>query len=245
MKIYLKLSLILLIFTHLGINIFGTSEIYATGSFEVPQIDEHFDQVKSGPSPDTPKSITHQPVEEPGFWDKVGKGINQKWNQFTDFISNTWDKTKDIASETWDWIINLFKKMTQVIVDTLSDVLDWISENIVPLVVTLIIAVVAIILIIYGSVTIGVSILVGMVISLVISLILNDGKFDGTTLWEMAIGGLLGPIGFGFSKGAQILLRTPLIKKIFTSITTSRFIGSIFQGGKNLISKSPQWVQTW
>ncbi|MGA8942584.1 MAG: hypothetical protein WB502_07670 [Thermoactinomyces sp.] len=67
------------------------------GSFEIPEINEDFNQGKQGPAPAKETSIT-KTKQEKGFFDKMGN-----------FFSNTWEKTKQGVKKATDWTVSKAK----------------------------------------------------------------------------------------------------------------------------------------
>ncbi|MBA4601987.1 hypothetical protein [Thermoactinomyces mirandus] len=58
-----------------GTGILGSSgQVYAGGgTFDVPEINDHFDQVNPSPEPQKPAPVTQPAKEDSGFWDWITK----------------------------------------------------------------------------------------------------------------------------------------------------------------------------
>lgn len=72
------LLMLLLAFAVAGV--FGQSTVQAAGEFEVPTINDHFNQVEKGPEPKKEKIVTQNPPkEEKGFRKKLVMVSQMLW----------------------------------------------------------------------------------------------------------------------------------------------------------------------
>lgn len=78
------------------------------GSFNVPQVNDHFDQVKQGPTPVKESLVTKSQSSgnKPGMWNSFKNACSNAWNGFKNGISSAWEGTKHAVSSAW----NSFKK---------------------------------------------------------------------------------------------------------------------------------------
>lgn len=98
------LLMLLLAFAVAGV--FGQSTVQAAGEFEVPTINDHFNQVEKGPEPKKEKIVTQNPPkEEKGFFEKIGDGISDAVDWVSDTASDVWNLGVDVAATAWDWIV--------------------------------------------------------------------------------------------------------------------------------------------
>lgn len=232
------LIFILLIST--GILISG-GEVYANGGFEVPKINDHFDEVNPGPQLQTPESVTQPAKEESGIWDQVTEPISKGFNWIGEKVSGAWEKTKEFCAEAWNELVEFFHKMAEVIVDSLSAVWDWIVKYKEYIAFTGV--VILGIVLCFVAPPLGAAVLSGVALSFIISVALNDGKIDKTTFLEGAIGGLLGLCGMGIAGGLTRGLATGLGQKLITGLANSKVLGPILLKGSKLISKLPSPLQ--
>lgn len=206
------------------------------GSFEVPNVDDHFEEVKPGPEPADEKHFTQKVEKKSHSPEKTGNPIKDGWNWFTGKVSEAWEDTKEFFGDLWDWFTEVCAKMVEVVVDGLSAAWEWIKDNIgyIAAGAVLIIGVV----LCFVAPPLGASILIGMGLSFGISWLIN-GEITQDTFLEAAIGGVLGAIGLGIAGGAARALAGSLGSRLITSITGSRLLGPLASGLRNLAGKLP------
>ncbi|MBA4493982.1 hypothetical protein ACFO25_14200 [Paenactinomyces guangxiensis] len=89
---------------------FGFGEVHATGgSFDVPEVNDHFDRVEKGPAPKKQESINQNATKENGFWDAVG-------NMF----SKAWEWTKGTVADAGDWLGEILSEINKVGVENIG-----------------------------------------------------------------------------------------------------------------------------
>ncbi|MBA4549926.1 DUF2974 domain-containing protein [Thermoactinomyces intermedius] len=88
-----------ILFLILIVSFIGIQPVGATkgGSFEIPSVNDDFNQVKPGPAPAKEISVS-ETKQEKGFFDKV-----------RDFFSSTWEKGKSGIKKASDWIVSKAK----------------------------------------------------------------------------------------------------------------------------------------
>ena len=126
-------------------SVLSIGPAYATGggSFDIPEINEDFNEGKPAPTP-APSNETNitETKQEKGFLNRAGDFISGSWNKLKDGVSNSWDKlkngvsnslnklkngvkntwnsatsaTKKAAKEAWDWMTSTAGKITGGIV---------------------------------------------------------------------------------------------------------------------------------
>ncbi|SEM94248.1 Protein of unknown function [Lihuaxuella thermophila] len=79
------------------------------GSFQVPQVNDHFNQFQQGPAPKKTELVTPTVKEEGGFWDRTAKAI-----------SGAWDWTADKLSGLWDWLKGALAKIVEFVVENVK-----------------------------------------------------------------------------------------------------------------------------
>jgi len=222
MGTYFYRFFVIFLLVFVGPSVLGIGEVHATGGFDVPEVNDQFNNYEKSPATTKDQPINSQPVkEEKGILDRITQPISDAWDWTVDKISGAWEWTKETASNIWDWFVEVLSKMTEVVVDALSAAWDWLKENIVTigLAVGLIvlIAIAAELIAVGGVIVIGAlevssavvggAILVGIAISGLFSWL--SGSDLNETLSDMLIGGISGGIG-GF----------------FGSLTTASVAGS-------------------
>ncbi|MBA4603671.1 hypothetical protein [Thermoactinomyces mirandus] len=82
--------------------VFGASPVFATGgSFDVPQVDSHFEQVQ----PDPPSTKEEQidsglpKKNNPGFWKRIITSFKNVGNKMKETAVHIWQKTTEFVSE--------------------------------------------------------------------------------------------------------------------------------------------------
>ncbi|WP_198059872.1 hypothetical protein, partial [Thermoactinomyces sp. CICC 10521] len=129
MNKYFYRFMIIVLLTFVGVGILGSGQVQASGgSFNVPQVNDHFEKVQKGPAPEKEPSLSQEPQKEHGTWDWLTKPLKSAWNSTKETVSSAWNKTKEVCSEAWDWICNVCDQMTKVVVDGLSSAWDWIVK---------------------------------------------------------------------------------------------------------------------
>ncbi|MGA8941552.1 MAG: hypothetical protein WB502_02385 [Thermoactinomyces sp.] len=103
MKILHQASVIL--FFVLVVGFMGIQPVGATGggSFEIPDINDNFNQVEQGPAPAKERPIMES-RQEKGFFDKVGDFFSSTWEKTKSGIKRATDWTASIAKDAWDWL---------------------------------------------------------------------------------------------------------------------------------------------
>jgi hypothetical protein len=239
-KFFYGFLLLLLVFI-VGAGCYS-SQAYAAGSFQVPQVNDHFDKGKEDPPP-SKTQLPPQPEkkDEGGFWHSVTKPFKSAWNWASDKASDAWNWTKDKASQLWDWICKVCDKIAKVVVDALSATWNWIVKykEYIACAAVVIVGVV----LCFVAPPLGAAVLSGAALSFLISAGLNGGKIDKHTFMDAAIGGLLGLCGAGIAGGASRALATGVGQKLLTGLAESRFMGPLMRGGSKLIGKLPGPMQ--
>ncbi|MBA4602072.1 hypothetical protein [Thermoactinomyces mirandus] len=190
-------------------NLGMSGEVVAGGTFDVPGVNDHFDQVNPVPQPQKPASVTNPDKEEGGTWDWITEPITDAWEWTKDKASAAWNWTKETASVFWDGIVDVSSKIAEVTVDSLTAAWDWILEHkgIVVAIISILGAIVTVIGFVVGSslaLFIGGGILAGELISGLLSWILGNKLFSDEMLFDMLVGGIAGGISalFGLAAGA-------------------------------------------
>ncbi|MGA8943746.1 MAG: hypothetical protein WB502_13695 [Thermoactinomyces sp.] len=129
MGTYIRQFLVILLIFSLGIGIWKCGVVYATGSFDVPEVNDQFNNYGNKPASTKDQPIATQPVtEKKGILDRITKPISDAWDWMADKVSSAWEWTKETASNVWKWTEGILSKITEV-VDALSFALDWIVKN--------------------------------------------------------------------------------------------------------------------
>ncbi|WP_246333761.1 HNH endonuclease [Thermoactinomyces mirandus] len=239
-QLYQFFLVLLMVFA--GSIIWGNDIAHAGGSFDVPEVNDGFNQFDQAPPPQQEQPVNTMPVtEDKGFWDSVTEPFTKAWDWTTDKISDAMDWTTEKASAFWDWLTGVLSKITDVVVDALAATWDWTQKfkEYIAFAGVLILG----IALCFFAPPLGVSVLTGMALSLVIGTGLNGWKFDKTVFLEAAIGGLLGLIGGGITGGASRAMASGFGKKLVTGVTNSKVLGPLARGGGKLISKLPKPMQ--
>jgi hypothetical protein len=241
MNKYFYRFMIIVLLTFVGVGILGSGQVQASGgSFNVPQVNDHFEKVQKGPAPEKEPSLSQEPQKEHGTWDWLTKPLKSAWNSTKETVSSAWNKTKEVCSEAWDWICNVCDQMTKVVVDGLSSAWDWIVKYKEYVAFTAVV-IVGIALCLVPP--LGEEILAGVALSFIISVMMNGGRIDKNTFMDAAIGGLLGPIGDGIAVGVSRALESGVGRRLVTWLVESRVFGSGLKYGGKLISKMPGPIQ--
>ncbi|MBA4601545.1 hypothetical protein H2C83_04255 [Thermoactinomyces sp. AMNI-1] len=222
--------------------IWGNDAVFAGGSFDVPEVNEDFNQFDQAPPSQQEQPVNTPPVtEEKGFWDSVTEPFSEAWDWTTDKISDAVDWTTEKASAFWDWLTGVLSKITDVVVDALAATWDWTQKfkEYIAFAGVLILG----IALCFFAPPLGVSVLTGMALSLVIGAGLNGWKFDKIVFLEAAIGGLLGLVGGGITGGTSRAMASGFGKKLVTGVANSKVLGPLARGGGKLISKLPKPMQ--
>ncbi|MBA4602469.1 HNH endonuclease [Thermoactinomyces mirandus] len=127
-----------------GLGIFGPGTVHATGGFDVPDINDQFNQFEQSPPPKQDLPAPPPVGEEKGFLDQVTQLFKGAWEWTTDKVSGAWEWTKEKASALWDWFIGVLSKITEIVVDALAAAWDWIKANYKKIIVLLLIIVLAV-----------------------------------------------------------------------------------------------------
>ncbi|MBH8605690.1 hypothetical protein [Thermoactinomyces sp. CICC 10522] len=92
------------------------------GSFNVPQVNDHFDQVKPGPTPVKESLVTKSQSsgDKPGMWNSFKNACSNAWNSFKNGVATAWNWTKEKATQTWNWIKATVTRITMATVITLA-----------------------------------------------------------------------------------------------------------------------------
>jgi hypothetical protein len=189
------------------------SLVHADGGFDVPEINDDFNQFEQKTPVQQEQPVHSPPVEEEkGFWDFVTEPISEAWEWTTDKVSGAWEWTKEKAAAFWDWFTEICSKIAEVVIDALSAAWDWILEHkVAVLIVLTIIGIVASVIgIILGSTLagfIGAGIIFGELINGIVSWVfLGNEFFSDEMLTDMLIGGIAGLISslFGLIAGAGV-----------------------------------------
>lgn len=238
-KLYQLLVILLIICVGLGT---GEGHIaFAEGGFHIPEVKDDFNQFEQNPSPQQEKPVDIPPTKEKGLWDSVTESFKKAADWTKDKISGAVEWTTEKASAFWEWITGVLSKITEVFVDALTATWDWIVKfkEYIAFAGVLILS----IALCFFAPPLGAAVLTGMALSLFIGAGLNGWKFDKTVFLEAAIGGLLGLIGGGITGGATRIITSSFGKKLVTSISNSRVLGSLIKGGQKLIGKLPKPMQ--
>ncbi|MCF6135196.1 hypothetical protein L2649_08425 [Thermoactinomyces vulgaris] len=130
MGTYIHRFLVILFIACVGFGIWESGVVHADGSFDVPEVNDQFNNYGNNPAPTKEQPITTQPVnEEKGILDRITEPISDAWDWTVDKVSSAWEWTKETASNVWDWFVGILSKITEVVVDALSAVWDWILEH--------------------------------------------------------------------------------------------------------------------
>ena len=216
--------------------------VHADGGFDVPEINDDFNQFEQKTPVQKEQPVQPTPVkEEKGFFDSVTESLSKAGDWFGDKISGAWEWTKEKAAAFWDWFTEICSKIAEVVIDTLSAVWDWIVKfkEYIAFAGVLILGIV---LCIFAT-PLGIAVLSGMALSFVISMALNGWEINKMTFLEAAIGGLLGLIGGGITAGASRGLASGIGQKLIMGAKNSKVLGSVLQGGQKLVSKLPAPLQ--
>ncbi|MBH8597481.1 MULTISPECIES: deaminase domain-containing protein [unclassified Thermoactinomyces] len=241
MNKYFYRFMIIVLLTFVSVGILGSGEVYASGgSFNVPQVNDHFEKVQQGPAPEKESSLSQAPKKENGTWDWITKPVSRVWKWSKEAVSSAWNKTKDFCSEAWDWICKVCDQITKVVVDGLSSAWDWIVKYKEYVAFTAVV-IVGIALCLVPP--LGEEILAGVALSFIMSVLMNGGKIDKNTFMDAAIGGLLGPIGGGIAGGVSRALESGVGRRLVTWLVESRAFGPLIRYGGKLISKLPSPIQ--
>jgi hypothetical protein len=117
MGTYFHRFFVILLLTFVGAGILGSDGVYANGgSFDVPQVNDHFDKFEKGPAPKKEESITPNTQEEKGAWDWITKPVSGAWDWTVDKVSGAWEWTKEAASSLWDWFVGILEMITSVVI---------------------------------------------------------------------------------------------------------------------------------
>ncbi|MBA4601981.1 CdiA family toxin C-terminal domain-containing protein [Thermoactinomyces mirandus] len=246
-----------------GAGILGSSgQVYAGGgTFDVPEINDHFDQVNPSPEPEKSAPVTQPAKEENGFWDWITEPIADAWEWTRDKASAALNWSKETASAVWHGIVDVISKITEVTVGALSAVWDWILEykGIVVAILSIVGVIVAVIGFAVGSslaLFIGGSILVGELISGLLSWISGNELFSDEMLFDMLVGGIAGGISalFGWVAGAGAAgssvvrwlgTRIPWLGRIFPKIFGGSVGAGVDQSLWDLLRNGKiNWVRT-
>ena len=96
-----------------------TTPAHATGggSFEIPEINEDFNQGGPAPAPAPSNELNvAETKQEKGFLSRAGDFVSGSWNKLKDGVKDTWNSataaTKKAAKEAWDWMTSTAGKIT-------------------------------------------------------------------------------------------------------------------------------------
>ncbi|MGA8942119.1 MAG: hypothetical protein WB502_05290 [Thermoactinomyces sp.] len=220
----------------------GCDEVVAGGTFDVPEVNEEFNEFEQAPSPQQEQTANTPSVkEEKGFWDSVTKPFTEAWDWTKDKLTDVKEWTTEKASSFWEWLTGVLSKITEVFVETLAATWDWIIKfkEYIAFAGVLILG----IALCFFAPPLGIAVLTGMALSLLIGAGFNGWKFDKTVFLEAAIGGLLGLIGGGIASGASRAVASGFGKKMISSAANSKVLGSLARGGSKLIGKLPKPMQ--
>lgn len=192
-----------------GIGLCNQGIALADRSFDIPSVQDDFEQFEQQTPIQREQPVEGPPVEEKnGFWDSVTETFSGVWDWTKETASKVWDWTKETASSIWDEILNIISKITEVVVDALSAAWNWILEykEAVLVVLTILGIAAAVIGSIVGApvvALIGAGILIGEIISGLISWISGNELFSDEMLEDMLIGGIAGGVSalFGWAAG--------------------------------------------
>jgi hypothetical protein len=137
-------TFIILLIACIGLGIFGSGTVHATGGFDVPKVNDQFNQFEQSPPPKQNLPAPPPVEKEKGLWDTVSQPFKSAWEWTTDTISGAWEWTTEKASALWDWFVGVLSKITEVVVDALAAAWDWIKANYKKIIVLLLIIVLAV-----------------------------------------------------------------------------------------------------
>lgn len=196
-----------------GLGMIGGGEVYATGgSFDVPHVNDQFNNYEKSPAPIKEQSITTQTVnEEKGFVDRIIEPISDAWDWTVDKVSSAWEWTKETASDVWDWFVGVLAKIKEVVVDALSPIWDWMMKHkgITIAILSIIGIIVAVVGFVIGSaatIFVGAGILLGEIISGFISWLSGNEWMSDEMLRDIIIGGIAGGISSVFGVVADAIV---------------------------------------
>jgi hypothetical protein len=181
------------------------------GGFDVPKVNEDFDQFEHNPGPQKQQPIHNTDVqaEEKGFWDKTAEFFKDGWEWVSEKGSEFIHWTKEKVAAFWEEIKSIISKITDVAVNALASFGNWIMEHkgIALIVLTIVGIVAAVVGFVVGAavaVTTGVSILFGILVSGIISWISGNELFGDEMLTDMLLGGVIGVLSalFGWAAGS-------------------------------------------
>jgi hypothetical protein len=212
MGTYIHRFLVILFIACVGFGIWGSGVVHADGSFDVPEVNDQFNNYGNNPAPTKEQPITTQPVnEEKGILDRITEPISDAWDWTVDKVSSAWEWTKETASNVWDWFVGILSKITEVVVDALSAVWDWILEHkaitiAILSIIGVIVAVVGFVFEVGLALLIGAGILLGEIIGGLSAWLSGNEWMSDEMLRDIIIGGIAGGIStlFGWLAGASV-----------------------------------------
>ena len=71
-----------------------------SGGFEVPKVDDHFEEVNPGPADEQP--VSQEVKKESPSSEKSSNPIGKAWNWFKGKVKGVWEGTKEFLGDLWD-----------------------------------------------------------------------------------------------------------------------------------------------
>ncbi|MBA4496408.1 hypothetical protein ACFO25_00670 [Paenactinomyces guangxiensis] len=123
---------LIILFLFVGVNIFGSAQVYADpagGGFNVPQINDEFNKGKQAPPPQQEESVAQSSQEEDGFWKNVWDWttgtVSKGWEKTKETVTNAWESTKEGVASAWNWTVDTATKGWNWAVDTATKAWNW------------------------------------------------------------------------------------------------------------------------
>ncbi|MBA4603295.1 hypothetical protein H2C83_13395 [Thermoactinomyces sp. AMNI-1] len=109
--------------------IWDNDTVYAGGSFNVPKVNDEFNQFEqSPPSQQEKPADTPSVKEEKGFWDSISEPFTEAWDWTKDKLSDAKEWTKEKISAFWEWLTAILSKITEVVINAFVATWDWIVK---------------------------------------------------------------------------------------------------------------------
>jgi len=121
--------IVILLLSLMGLQLGGIGAAHATGGFDVPKVDDQFNQFEQGPPPSQEPPAAPQTEEDGGWFDNLTKPIADAWDSTVDAVSDAWDATVDAVSNAWDTAIEGISDAWDATVDALASAWDWTVDK--------------------------------------------------------------------------------------------------------------------
>lgn len=91
-----------------GLGSWERDVAFADGGFDVPTVNDEFDQFDQKPPVQKEQPVeSHSVKEEKGFLDYITEPISAAWDWTTEKVSGAWEWTKEKAAAFWDWFVEI------------------------------------------------------------------------------------------------------------------------------------------